>query len=303
MSISPKKFKTILIAGPTASGKSAFALEIAQKKGGVIINADSMQVYRELRLLTARPSEEDEAFVPHKLYGVISAREAYSVGKWLNQVQAELEAAHKAAQMPIIVGGTGLYFSALLNGLSPIPEIPDDIREYWRAKAKELGGPALHALLAQKDPEMALRLRPSDPQRLVRALEVMEATGRSLAYWQEKPGEPLLTPQNVRRGILLPERETLYARCNTRFDLMIDQGVLKEVQAFTQLDLDPNLPASRALGLKPLSEHLAGKLSLQDAVDQAKSETRRYAKRQMTWFRTQMPDWQVTTGKMCQFLS
>jgi tRNA dimethylallyltransferase len=283
--------RAILIAGPTASGKSALALALAERCSGVVINADSTQVYRELRILSARPSPEEEARVPHALYGFIPACEAYSAGRYLTDAARAIAAARAAGRIPVVVGGTGLYFKALLEGLSPIPTVPEAIRARWRAEARRLGAAVLHQLLIERDPRMAARLRPTDPQRLVRALEVLEATGRSLADWQQIPGEPLLSAETAIRLVVSPDRTELYRRCDTRFDAMLERGALEEVAALRALALDPTLPAMTALGVVPLLAHLAGDLTLDAAVAQAKAETRRYAKRQLTWLRRNMIAW------------
>ena len=283
--------KAILIAGPTASGKSGAGLELAARFGGTIINADSMQVYRELRLLTARPSEADEARVPHRLYGTVSAADAYSVGRWLGDAGRAIAEAHKARRLPILVGGTGLYFKALTEGLAPVPDIPAEIRSHWRERSDELGRDALHAELAARDPNMAARLGPADPQRIVRALEVIDATGVSLAEWQGGNAAPLLAPDDALRLVIAPERQPLYAAIDARFNRMIEQGALDEVRALLDLELDPGLPAMRAHGVRELAAYLSGALTREEAVAKAKTESRRYAKRQMTWLRRFMADW------------
>jgi tRNA dimethylallyltransferase len=283
--------KAILIAGPTASGKSGAGLELAASFGGTIINADSMQVYRELRLLTARPSEADEARVPHRLYGTVSAADAYSVGRWLGDAGRAIAEAHKARRLPILVGGTGLYFKALTEGLAPVPDIPAEIRSHWRERSDELGRDALHAELAARDPNMAARLGPADPQRIVRALEVIDATGVSLAEWQGGNAAPLLAPDDALRLVIAPERQPLYAAIDARFNRMIEQGALDEVRALLDLELDPGLPAMRAHGVRELAAYLSGALTREEAVAKAKTESRRYAKRQMTWLRRFMADW------------
>ena len=285
------RLKPILIAGPTASGKSALALQLARDRGGRIINADSMQVYRELRILSARPSLDEEAQAPHALYGHVSAAEPYSVARWLADVALALVAAAIAGETPIIVGGTGLYFRALGEGLSPIPPIPDDIRRHWRGEAQRLGAAGLHVVLAKRDPVMADRLEPSDAQRVTRALEVLEATGRSLADWQREPGTPLLNFAEAECLLVRPSREVLRARCDQRFDQMIAAGALDEVRALVALGLPPDAPVMRALGVPPLARHLAGEQSLEQAVEQAKAETRQYLKRQETWIRSKMNSW------------
>ena len=283
--------KAILIAGPTASGKSGAGLELAASFGGTIINADSMQVYRELRLLTARPREADEARVPHRLYGTMSAAQAYSVGRWLGDVAGAMAEAHKEGRLPILVGGTGLYFKALTEGLAPVPDIPAEIRAHWRERSEQLGRNALHAELAARDPAMAARLGPADPQRIVRALEVIDATGVSLAQWQGGTAMPLLAPGDALRLVIAPEREPLYATIDARFDRMIEDGALDEVRALSGLELDPGLPAMRAHGVRELAAYLSGALTREEAVAKAKTESRRYAKRQMTWLRRFMADW------------
>jgi tRNA dimethylallyltransferase len=282
----------ILIAGPTAGGKSAVAMALAAEIGGVIINADSMQVYRELRELTARPSAEDEAAIRHRLYGVIPVTQAYSVGQWLEDVAREVEAVGREGRVPIITGGTGLYFKALLEGLAPVPEIPEAVRDRWRAQAKRRGPKSLHALLADRDPEMAERLRPQDSQRIVRALEVIDATGRSLGSWQSMPASPVLEAESTRKIVIAPERLALYARIDARVDRMMGRGALEEVAALMALELDSGLPAMRALGVEALMAHLAGEMERADAISGFKTETRRYAKRQMTWLRSNMITWQ-----------
>jgi tRNA dimethylallyltransferase len=281
----------ILIAGPTASGKSAAALALAERLRGTVINADSMQVYRELPILTARPTIGDEARAPHRLYGIVSAGDAYSVGQWLEDTARAIEEAKTGERVPILIGGTGLYFKALLEGLAPIPDIPPEIRQMWRERAAALGAEGLHRELAARDPAMAARLRPSDPQRLVRALEVIDATGISLAEWQGGEAAPLLAARAVRRLVVAPERDVLYAAIDARFDRMMERGALEEVRALLSLGLDPGLPAMRAHGVRELATYLAGACSLEEAVTKAKTESRRYAKRQMTWARRFMQDW------------
>ncbi len=282
---------TVLIAGPTASGKSALALKLARERDGIIINADSMQVYAELRIITARPSREDEAQAPHRLYGHIPAAVAYSVGRYVQDVSAEIELARARNQTAIIVGGTGLYFKVLLEGLSPIPEIPAGVRSHWREEANRHGAIALHGQLAVRDPVMAARLRPTDPQRIVRALEVIEATGRSLAEWQDVPSVPIIETARAERFVVAPPRETIVTRADQRFDAMIEAGALEEVERLVALQLDPTLPAMRALGVAPLAAHLAGKVSLPEAIEASKRETRAYVKRQFTWLRRHMMTW------------
>jgi tRNA dimethylallyltransferase len=283
--------RVTLIAGPTASGKSALAMRLAEARGAVIVNADSMQVYKELRVLTARPTEADEARLPHALYGTRSAADAYSVADWLGDVAPLIEAAREGGPPLVIVGGTGLYFKALLEGLSPVPDIPPEIRDYWRAAGLEAGPAALHAVLARRDPAMAARLKPSDSQRIVRALEVLDATGRSLSEWQVVAGEAPLSPDEAEKLYLAPPRETIYARCNSRFDEMVETGALEEVEHLMRLDLPPDRPAMRAHGVPHLMAFLRGQLTLEAALEATKLDTRHYVKRQLTWARRNMIAW------------
>lgn len=280
----------VLIAGPTASGKSALALKLARDYGGAVINADAMQVYRELRILSARPDAAEESEAPHFLYGFVSAFEPFSVGRWLEAAGRVLDDVRAKGLIPIVAGGTGLYFAALLNGLSPIPEIHASIRVEARQRLAELGNERFHLELMMRDPAMGARLAPGDSQRLVRAWEVIEATGQSLAEWQALKGKPVLTG-DIARFVLKPNRDWLVARIAKRFRAMMDEGALEEARALHERNLSPDLPAARALGVPQLLAHLEGSLSLDDAVDQAIVQTRQYAKRQMTWFRHQMPDW------------
>ena len=294
--------RPILIAGPTASGKSALAVALARAISGVVVNADSMQVYAELRLLTARPSDAELAQAPHALYGHVPAAHAYSVAQWLDDVAVALAKARAAGRTPVIVGGTGLYFKALLEGLSPVPPVPDAVRAHWRAEARRLGAPALHALLCERDPMMGSRLLPSDPQRLVRALEVLEATGRSLAHWQTLKGVPLLRDHEVVRVALRPDRAWLQARCDQRFDQMIADGAMDEARVLMNLEaggrLDRQAPVMGALGVRPLRAHLRGDCSREAAVAAGKAETRRYIKRQETWLNKHMMSWNSINTKL-----
>jgi tRNA dimethylallyltransferase len=284
--------KAVLIAGPTASGKSGVGLELACRLGGSVINADSMQVYRELRVLTARPSESEEARIPYRLYGTVSAAEAFSVGRWLDDVAHALAEAQGEGRLPILVGGTGLYFKALTEGLAPVADIPAELRSYWREQAAERSREALHQELAARDPAMAARLKAADPQRIVRALEVIDATGVSLAEWQGGNAAPLLSPSEILPLVIAPEREPLYAAIDARFDRMIENSAIEEVRELLDLKLHPGLPAMRAHGVRELGAYLSGAVSCEDAVAKAKTESRRYAKRQMSWARRFMSDWQ-----------
>jgi len=281
----------ILIAGPTASGKSALALEMAERYGGAIINADSMQVYGELRILTARPTSEEEARVPHRLFGHVSVRDAYSVGRWLDDVAGALAWCVGAGCRPIIVGGTGLYFKALLEGLAPVPPVRPEIRAHWRREAGVRDAAELHKVLRSRDPEMAARLDPGDTQRIVRALEVIDSTDVSLAEWQRRPGTPLIREAEAERYVVRRSREEVRSRVDARFDAMMKEGALDEARAIEALALDPELPAARAHGLRPLLKYLRGETDLASAVEAGKLETRQYVKRQEIWLRRNMIAW------------
>ncbi|MDB5409864.1 MAG: tRNA ((37)-N6)-dimethylallyltransferase MiaA, partial [Rhodospirillales bacterium] len=278
----------IIIGGPTASGKSALALAIAHEFGGTIINADSMQVYRDLKILTARPDAALEALVPHRLYGVLDTTEPCSAARWAALAEEAIAAASAAASVPILVGGTGLYFRALLDGLAAVPPIPPEIRVAVRQRHAELGGAAFRELLAERDPLGAARLAAGDTQRLIRAYEVVTATGRTLGAWQD---EQAAAPRRRHAAfVLVPPRETLYAACDDRFAAMMAAGALAEARALVGRNLDPGLPAMKALGIPELARHLAGEIPLDEAVTLAQQATRRYAKRQLTWFRHQLPE-------------
>jgi len=280
--------RALLIAGPTASGKSALALARAKAEGGVIVNADALQVYRELRILSARPTPEEESAAPHRLYGHVSGRETYSVAQWLADATRVLHDIWRQGGLPILVGGTGLYFRALEKGLADVPPIDAAIRKRWRDFAGDL-----HAELQRRDPVMAARLHPSDRQRLARALEVIEGTGRSLLAWQESgEADAVLQSVNVDRVLVDVPREELYARADARFDAMMAAGALDEVRPL--LALDPELPMMRAIGVPELSSYLKGEIALDEAVSRAKQATRNYIKRQFTWWRGQGKHWSGT---------
>jgi tRNA dimethylallyltransferase len=280
--------RAVLIAGPTASGKSTLALRLAEAAGGVIVNTDSMQVYRDLRIITARPTSEEEARVPHRLYGHRDAAINCSVGIWLDDAAAALTEIRSAARLPIFVGGTGLYFKALLRGLSNVPPVPAEIREGVRARIDREGIETLHAELARRDPVMGEKLKPRDRARVARALEVIEATGRSIDHWHTHGLPPLLSPDNVTAVFLAPERAELYERIDQRFAAMIAGGALNEVAALATRGLDPILPAMKAHGVPSLIRHLKGEMSLAEATAIGATDTRHYAKRQFTWFRHQL---------------
>jgi tRNA dimethylallyltransferase len=282
--------KAVLIAGPTASGKSALALELAERAGGTVINTDSMQVYRDLRILTARPAMEEEARVPHRLYGHVDAAANFSAGAWVSDAAKVLEETRAEGRLPIFIGGSGLYFKALTQGLSAVPPVPPEIREAVRARLDLDGVEALHAELARRDPVSAERLKPRDRTRIARALEVVEATGRSLGDWHREGLPPLLPPGTFAALFLAPDRDALYARIDARFDTMLKAGALEEVARLAARGLDPLLPAMKAHGVPALIRHLKGEISLQEAATIGKADTRHYAKRQFTWFRHQLPE-------------
>jgi tRNA dimethylallyltransferase len=286
----PQAQRSILIAGPTASGKSQLALRLAARLDGVIINADSMQVYRDLRILTARPTEGEEARAKHALYGFVSGSEAYSAGRYGKDAAAAIALTRASGRVPIIVGGTGLYFKVLLEGLAPVPAVDPEVRAHWRAQAAVRPAQELHAMLKARDPEMAARLMPSDPQRIVRALEVLQSTGRSLAQWQREGGRPVLE-EACARLLVLPDRARHAEAIDRRLEGMMAAGALHEVGALLARRLSDELPIMRALGVAPLAAHLRGELALHAAVAAAKAQTRRYAKRQATWLRRNMISW------------
>jgi tRNA dimethylallyltransferase len=273
----------LLVAGPTASGKSALALDIAQRLGGTIINTDSMQVYRELRVLTARPTAAEEELVPHRLYGIRPAGEAGSVAWWREQALAAMQEARASARLPILTGGSGMYFAALTDGIADVPDPGPDARAEARALLAERGPAALHAELAAVDPATAARLKPEDSQRIARAWEVWRGTGLGLTSWQDRRSEP--APWSFSAILLDPPRDSLRAAIATRFDIMMRQGALDEVRHVMSLDLDPSLPAMRAHGVPELSAYLRGELSLQEAGRRTELVTGQYTKRQATWFR------------------
>ncbi len=284
------KERVVVLAGPTASGKSALALAIAEGlaergRAAVLINADSMQVYRELRLLTARPAAAEEARVPHRLYGVMPADTACSVAEWRVLALTAIEETLAASQVPIVVGGSGLYIRALLEGLSPMPDIPSDVRETARARYESLGEARFRDALAERDPAAASRIGAGDRQRLIRAWEVVEASGRPFEDWRAQEAEGLAWP--ALKLLLLPPREALYAACDVRLEAMFAGGALEEVAALSGAGLDAELPAMKALGIEAITAHLAGGIDRGEALRRAQQATRRYAKRQLTWFRHQ----------------
>ncbi|MFA1625168.1 tRNA (adenosine(37)-N6)-dimethylallyltransferase MiaA [Rhizobium mongolense] len=287
----------ILITGPTASGKSALAVELAKRHGGAVINADSLQVYGTLRILTARPSEAEMQGVPHHLYGHVPADAAYSTGTWLRDVTALLPSLRAKGQLPVFVGGTGLYFKALTGGLSDMPAIPENIRNRLRARLLNDGAEALHAELAKLDPAAAGSLSIQDGQRIVRALEVVEATGQSILRFQGQAGPLIVDPARAEKIIVLPERAVLHQRINGRFEKMLEQGAEDEVKSLLALGLSSEMPAMKAIGVSQIAAMLKGEMTRSEVIEKGAAATRQYAKRQMTWFRNQMDEsWKRLTS-------
>jgi len=279
-----------LLAGPTASGKSRRALEMAQQTGAVIINADSQQLYADLRVLSARPSAGEEALAEHRLYGVADAAEAWSAGRWSRAVGPVLTALRAQGRPALLVGGTGLYFSTLTRGLADIPDIPVQVREAAGAEFDRDGEATFRRRLAGVDPAAEVRIEAGDRQRLTRAWAVAQHTGRALSHWTADT-IPLLEPGSWAGLVIEPDREVLYANCDLRVAQMVEAGALDEVRALVARGLDPALPAMKAVGVREIAAHLAGEMTLQDAVEATRQATRNYAKRQLTWFRNQTPDW------------
>ncbi|MDZ4775537.1 MAG: tRNA (adenosine(37)-N6)-dimethylallyltransferase MiaA [Alphaproteobacteria bacterium] len=282
--------RALLIMGPTASGKSALALALAERLGGEIVNADSMQVYRDLRVLTARPTPEEEARAPHHLYGEIDAAVRYSVGDWTRRATALIADIAARGRVPIVAGGTGLYFMALTEGLAEIPAPSAEVRAEVAARRAANGDDALHPWLAEVDPVMAARLSARDAPRIVRALEVTLTSGASIATWQTDT-RPALAPEAWRGFALMPPRAPLYGAIDARFGFMLENGALEESRTLGARGLDPMLPCMKAHGMPWLAAHLRGEMTLAAAADLGRRDTRRYAKRQFTWIGNQMPDW------------
>jgi tRNA dimethylallyltransferase len=291
----------VLIAGPTASGKSCAALELAAAVGGVIVNADSMQVYREPRILTARPSDADMARVPHLLYGHVPAREPYSTGRYQTDAGHALHEVRSAGRIAIFVGGTGLYFRALTDGLADMPSVPGGVRDAARTHLAEIGNDTFHAELAVRDPDIAALLNPGDGQRMLRAWEVLEATGKSLLFWQKNEGRPVLDGLRLAQFVIDVPREVLRMRIEARFRAMVAAGAMEE--ALTLGDLDPALPSARIIGRRELLALHDGAMNEAEAIEKAVIATRQYAKRQDTWFRNQLPGWRRVDGASSNFVT
>jgi tRNA dimethylallyltransferase len=278
----------VVVVGPTASGKSGLALDLARQFDGDIVNADAIQVYRELAILTARPGPGDLAAAPHHLYGVLTASERCSAGRWHEMACGAIDRIHAGGRLPILVGGSGLYLRALMQGLAAVPPVPEEIRTSVGVRMTEIGPQAMHAVLSERDPATAARLAPADRQRIRRAIEVLETTGRSLSDWQ-RAAVDTESGYDFHAVVVDPPRASLRAACDARFLSMLDAGALDEVRAVMSLGLEPDRPALKALGLRELARHLAGEIDLETAVAEAQAATRRYAKRQTTWFRNQLP--------------
>lgn len=282
------KRRAILIAGPTASGKSALAIEKAKECGGFVVNADSMQVYDVLNVLTARPSTADLQKVDHHLYGHVQPTQNYSVARWIEDVTALLARDDLAERTPVFVGGTGLYFKALSGALANMPPVPDEVRKKWRERLVADGPQALHTLLGADDPQAVLRIKPQDGQRLVRALEILEASGKPISYWQAQRGEPLYDVTQSEHICLMPARAILDQRIIARLQYMVEHGALDEVSALMQLKLDLAMPALKAIGVPEFADHIGNKTDLARALELANFSTRQYVKRQTTWLRHQL---------------
>jgi len=289
MSGAPQR-RAVLIAGPTASGKSALALTRAKETGGLIVNTDAMQVYDVLRVVTARPSVADEAEAEHRLYGFVSPAERFSTGAWASAVEKLIQEIDPARPL-IFVGGTGLYFEALTNGFAEVPAIPAEIVAEAEKEIQGLDAENRARLVAERDPEIARRLQAPDPQRVVRALAVLKATGRSLASYQDAAQTGLLEGFELERLVLNPDRDVLRARIARRFETMFTGGAVEEVEAVMAMDLDPALPAMKAIGVREIADVIAGRMDEAEAIERAVVATRQYAKRQRTWMRNRMSDW------------
>jgi tRNA dimethylallyltransferase len=280
----------IIIGGPTGSGKSALALNLAEKIGGAVVNADSMQQYRELRILTARPTLGDHHRAPHYLYGHRAADQPSSAGQWLDQAIRAIDEIKAQARVPIVVGGTGLYLQALLQGIAPVPDVPDEVRKAVSLRFDELGVPGFHQVLLKRDGGQATLLEPGDRQRLIRAAEVLEATGKSLLYSQSQPRKRVTLPEPIAGVALMPPRPELHARIERRLQRMVDAGALDELEGLRARQLNPSLPLMKAVSVPEFMAHLEGRIDLPTAIERATAKTRQFAKRQLTWFRHRLPE-------------
>lgn len=293
----PPSPSLVLLCGPTASGKSALALALAEALGGTLINADSMQVYKDLRVLTARPTPDEEARVPHRLYGVLDGAEVCSAARWADMAATAARETWAEGRLPLMVGGTGLYLRALTEGLAAIPDIPPDVRDAARTRVAAEGAPAAHGALAVRDPDTAARIDPGNAQRVARAWEVLEATGRPLSFWQDRPPVRPLPEARVLTLVLDPPREALRAAIDARFVRMVEAGALDEVSALLARRLAPDAPVMKAVGVPDLAAHLTGEIDLSTAVARAQAASRQYAKRQRTWIRGQVQADRTLAGR------
>ena len=284
------KNKIIIIGGPTASGKSDYALKLAKRESSVIINADSRQIYNVLPIITAQPPKQDKSVAPHYLYGFLDPGEKYSVARWITDTVEKINAAHSSNITPILVGGTGLYLKCIMQGMSAIPDIAKEIRDKARELLEEVGNQSFHEMLSERDPAMGEKLKPGDSQRIVRAWEVIEQTDKSLDQWQQEPNKMLYDKAQFEGYFINPPRDILYERINNRFIYMIDNGVIDEVKEFLATNPPANSNVMHSYGLPEISLYLKGEITLDEAISQAQQDTRNYAKRQITWFRHQLPE-------------
>jgi tRNA dimethylallyltransferase len=289
--------KIIILGGPTASGKSSLALELADKINAVIINADSQQIYREIPIITAQPTIEEQKQIPHRLYGIISVRELFSVGLWLEAVKKEISHALEQEKTPLLVGGTGMYIKSLIEGIAEVPQIAPEIRQKVRLLCDCEGVEGIHKILANIDPQIAAKLNPTDKYRVLRAYEVFLETGKSLLYWQQQKTIPFFPKEMIKTFFLMPSRDNVYKKCNNRILKMLENGLLDELQAIDAMQIPNEFPAMRALGLPEFIEYINGIISLEEATSKAQQNTRQYVKRQFTWFRHQMPEATVLEEK------
>ncbi len=293
----------IILAGPTASGKTALAIEVAKEIGAIIVNCDSKQLYKEIPIITAQPTIEERQNIPHELFGVLSASRHCSVGKWLDMATKIIDQIHQQGKIPLLVGGTGMYIKSLIEGIQQIPDIDLSLREKIRLEEKESGSPALHKKLQQIDPESAAKLEENDGIRIMRAYEVMKQTGKSLSKWQQEPGKIFYPGESFSLFFLNKDRQEVYDNCNKRFLNMIDEGVIEEIKALDAMKLDPKLPAMKAHGVPELIAYLHDEMSIEDAINRSQQNTRNYIKRQFTWFRGQMPGAVEVSGNFSEMLS